>query len=51
MKEGTDWSPHIALYGDFGYSNSQSLKRLMLDNDEGLYDSIFHVGKSNQEHI
>ena len=46
MKEGSDWSPHIALYGDFGFSNHQSLKRLMIDNDQGLYDAIFHVGKS-----
>ena len=45
MKEGSDWSPHIALYGDFGFSNHQSLQRLMIDNDQGLYDAVFHVGK------
>lgn len=44
MKAGSDWSPHIALYGDFGYSNHQSLQRLMIDKKSDMYDAIFHVG-------
>ncbi|XP_053406613.1 acid phosphatase type 7-like [Mercenaria mercenaria] len=44
MQEGSDWSPHIALYGDFGFSNHQSLQRLMIDNNKGMYDAVFHVG-------
>jgi hypothetical protein len=45
MRDGNDWSPHVALYGDFGFSNHQSLQRLMIDNDQGMYDAVFHVGK------
>lgn len=44
MKDGTDWSPHIALYGDFGFSNHQSLQRLMIDHSSHMYDAVFHVG-------
>jgi hypothetical protein len=25
MKDGTDWSPRIALFGDLGYVNQQSV--------------------------
>ena len=45
MKEGSNWSPSIALYGDFGFSNHQSLQRLMVDKQKGMYDAILHVGK------
>lgn len=45
MRDTTDWSPHIALYGDFGFSNHQSLYRLNKDHESRMYDAIFHVGK------
>lgn len=44
MRNDTDWSPSIGLYGDFGLSNHQSLQRLQMDHSKGMYDAIFHVG-------
>ncbi|WAR19262.1 ACP7-like protein [Mya arenaria] len=44
MRSGSDWSPSVALYGDFGLSNHQSLQRLTLDKEKGMYDAILHVG-------
>lgn len=44
MKDGTDWSPSVALYGDFGFSNHQSLQRLSIDKEKNMYDAILHVG-------
>ena len=46
MRDGPDWSPSIALYGDFGFSNHQSLQRLFIDKAKGMYDAILHVGKN-----
>jgi hypothetical protein len=45
MKDGTDWSPRIALFGDLGYVNAQSVPRLINDSKKEMYDAIFHVGK------
>jgi hypothetical protein len=45
MKDGTDWSPRIALFGDLGYVNPQSVPRLINDSKKEMYDAIFHVGK------
>lgn len=45
MRNDSDWSPSIALYGDFGFSNHQSLQKLIADNEKGMYDAVFHVGK------
>ena len=39
-----NWSPHIAIYGDMGNSNAQSLPRLQRETQEGMYDMILHVG-------
>lgn len=44
MKDGSDWSPRIALFGDFGLENAQSLGRLLSDEKKHMYDAIFHVG-------
>ena len=44
MKDGTDWSPRIALFGDLGYVNAQSVPRLINDCKKEMYDAIFHVG-------
>lgn len=38
------WSPHIALYGDMGNENAQSLARLQEETQRGVYDAILHVG-------
>jgi hypothetical protein len=34
MKDGTDWSPRIALFGDLGYVNAQSV--LTIDHNNRL---------------
>lgn len=40
----TNWSPSIALFGDMGNENAQSLGRLQEDTQNRLYDAIIHVG-------
>lgn len=45
IKNGTNWSPRIALFGDLGYVNPQSVPRLINDSKKEMYDAIFHVGK------
>lgn len=44
MKDGHDWSPRFAVYGDMGTENAQSLPRLKNDTMLGKYDAILHVG-------
>lgn len=46
MRNDSEWAPSIALYGDFGLSNHQSLQKLIADNEKRMYDAVFHVGKS-----
>ncbi|CAH1994725.1 unnamed protein product [Acanthoscelides obtectus] len=38
------WVPHIALFGDMGNENAQSLVRLQEEAQRGMYDTILHVG-------
>lgn len=40
----SDWSPHIALFGDMGNENAQSLAYLQQESEHDLYDAIIHVG-------
>ncbi|XP_043246196.1 acid phosphatase type 7-like [Amphibalanus amphitrite] len=44
MAAGVDWSPRLAVYGDMGSENAQSLPRLQRDVQQGLYDAVLHVG-------
>ena len=44
MKNGTDWLPRLAIYGDLGNENAQSLTRLQREAHLGEYDAIIHVG-------
>ncbi|XP_059155039.1 acid phosphatase type 7-like [Physella acuta] len=44
MPAGEDWAPSLAIFGDLGSSNAQSLPRLVMDTSQGLYDAIIHVG-------
>lgn len=44
MRDGTNWSPRFAVYGDMGNINAQSLPRLQQDTQKGLYDAVLHVG-------
>lgn len=39
-----DWQPQLAIYGDMGNENAQSLSRLQEETQRGLYDAILHVG-------
>ncbi|XP_020804890.1 acid phosphatase type 7 isoform X5 [Drosophila serrata] len=39
-----DWSPSVAIFGDMGNENAQSLARLQQETQRGMYDAIIHVG-------
>ncbi|XP_039959166.1 acid phosphatase type 7 isoform X1 [Bactrocera neohumeralis] len=41
---GSDWQPSLAIFGDMGNENAQSLARLQQDTQQGMYDAIIHVG-------
>jgi hypothetical protein len=47
MKDGTDWSPRIALFGDLGYVNAQSVPRLINDCKKEMYDKLVHITHKN----
>ncbi|KAB0791705.1 hypothetical protein PPYR_03505 [Photinus pyralis] len=38
------WQPSLAIFGDMGLENAQSLARLEEDTHRGMYDAILHVG-------
>jgi len=44
MRNGTDWAPTLAVFGDLGNINSQSLTRIQLEAQDGIYDAVLHVG-------
>lgn len=44
MPNGTRWSPRLAVFGDLGNVNPQSLARLQRETQLGLYSSFLHVG-------
>lgn len=44
MSSGADWLPRLAIYGDLGFQNEQSLPYLTKDVEKDLYDVIFHIG-------
>lgn len=41
---GSDWSPTLAIFGDMGNENAQSLAYLQEEAQRGIYDAILHVG-------
>ena len=45
MPDDINWVSRIALFGDMGNINAQSLPRLQEESAKGMYDAIFHVGK------
>ena len=45
LNNGTDWSPRLAIYGDMGSTNAQSLSRLIDETNAGHFDAILHIGK------
>lgn len=44
FKDGSNWSPRFAVYGDMGNKNAQSLGRLQQATQKGEFDMILHVG-------
>ncbi|XP_065919774.1 acid phosphatase type 7-like [Dysidea avara] len=44
LNNGTDWSPRLAIYGDMGSTNAQSLSRLIDETNAGHFDAILHIG-------
>lgn len=44
MPDHTNWSPRLAIYGDMGNENAQSLARLQEETQREKYDAILHVG-------
>ena len=40
----SSWAPRLAIYGDMGAKNAQSLSRLQEETQHGNLDAIFHVG-------
>ncbi|XP_055377473.1 acid phosphatase type 7-like [Condylostylus longicornis] len=43
-KHDNNWSPRLAIFGDMGNENAQSLARLQEDTQNNMYDAIIHVG-------
>jgi hypothetical protein len=44
IREGNDWSPRFAVYGDLGVVNGQSIPRLQQEVSRNRFDAILHVG-------
>ena len=44
LNSGRNWSPRLAIYGDMGSTNAQSLPMLTNEADAGYFDAILHVG-------
>lgn len=40
----SDWSPHLAIYGDMGTGNVHSLPPLQTEVQQQLYDALIHNG-------
>jgi len=40
----SDWSPHVAIFGDMGNENAQALAYLQEEAQRKVYDAIVHVG-------
>ncbi|CAJ0934669.1 unnamed protein product [Ranitomeya imitator] len=44
LQAGSSWGPRLAVYGDMGNENAQSLSRLQKETQMEMYDAILHVG-------
>ena len=44
MRNGTDWSPSVAVFGDLGAENAMSLSQLQREAQQGNYDAVLHIG-------
>lgn len=45
LQSGPNWSPRLAVFGDMGADNPQSLPRLRRETQQGMYDVVLHVGE------
>ena len=46
LKNGTDWSPRFAVYGDLGYQNGDhSIPLLTKEASDRRWDIVLHVGE------
>lgn len=43
-EDDSGWGPSLAIFGDMGNENAQSLARLQEETQRGFYDAILHVG-------
>ena len=41
---GSNWSPHLAMFGDMGNENAVSLPLIQREVDAGHFDAVIHVG-------
>ncbi|XP_014257303.1 acid phosphatase type 7-like isoform X2 [Cimex lectularius] len=44
VDNSTNWSPHLAVFGDMGNVNARSLPYLQKDTHNNVYDALLHVG-------
>ncbi|XP_075464371.1 acid phosphatase type 7 isoform X2 [Ascaphus truei] len=44
LQSGSSWGPRMAVFGDMGNENAQSLSRLQKDTQLDMYDVVLHVG-------
>ena len=44
IRDGKDWSPRFAVYGDLGNVNGRSIPRLQQEVQRNHFDAILHVG-------
>lgn len=43
-RNDSNWSPHVAIFGDMGNENAQALPYLQRDTQNRMYDAAIHVG-------
>ena len=51
MRNDSDFVARMAVYGDLGKDNAQSMARLQEETQQGHFDLILHVGKNIILHI
>jgi len=44
LPTGSNWSPHLAMFGDMGNENAVSLPLIQREVDAGHFDAVIHVG-------
>ena len=45
LKDGTDWSPRFAVYGDLGFVNGISMPLLTKETNSRNWDVVLHLGE------